>query len=181
MAALHQKLTNQLFDVIMMDPPWKLSSSSPLRGSTISYSKLNDDDISNLNIPLLQTDGFIFLWTINAKYTVALKMMINWGYEFYDEISWVKKTPRGKLAKGNGYYLQHSKEICLVGVKGKCKKEINKGKFCDCIFSTRRGQSQKPNEIYDMIEGFIPNGFYLEIFGRRNNLRDGWITIGNEL
>lgn len=26
-----------------------------------------------------------------------------------------------------------------------------------------------------------PNGFYLEIFGRRNNLHDGWVTIGNEI
>lgn len=59
----------------------------------------------------------------------------------------------------------------------------------DLIFSERRGQSQKPNEIYEIIEEMIPQGklsllrqgFYLEIFGRRNNLRDRWVTIGNEL
>jgi len=32
-----------------------------------------------------------------------------------------------------------------------------------------------------MIEKMCPNGNYLEIFGRRNNLRDNWVTIGNEL
>lgn len=57
----------------------------------------------------------------------------------------------------------------------------------DLIFSERRGQSQKPNEIYELIEELVPRGisislgYYLEIFGRRNNLRDGWVTIGNEL
>jgi len=63
----------------------------------------------------------------------------------------------------------------------------------DVIFSQRRGQSQKPEEIYKLIEQLVPNGkeevmlifmflgFYLELFGRRNNLRDRWVTIGNEL
>ena len=31
------------------------------------------------------------------------------------------------------------------------------------------------------MEELVPNGFYLEIFGRRNNLRDKWVTLGNEL
>lgn len=28
----------------------------------------------------------------------------------------------------------------------------------DVIFSERRGQSQKPNEIYELIEKMVPNG-----------------------
>lgn len=51
----------------------------------------------------------------------------------------------------------------------------------DVIFSERRGQSQKPTEIYEYIEKLVPNGYYLEIFGRRNNLKDKWVTIGNEI
>jgi mRNA (2'-O-methyladenosine-N6-)-methyltransferase len=51
----------------------------------------------------------------------------------------------------------------------------------DVIFTPRRGQSQKPTELYELIEALVPGGSYLEIFGRRNNLRDGWVTIGNEL
>jgi len=60
-----------------------------------------------------------------------------------DSVSWVKKTVNGKIAKGHGYYLQHAKETCLVGVKGDPKK-IRKGVKRDVIFSDRRGQSQKP-------------------------------------
>jgi mRNA m6A methyltransferase catalytic subunit len=51
----------------------------------------------------------------------------------------------------------------------------------DVIFSQRRGQSQKPTEVYELIERLVPTGSYLEIFGRRNNLRDYWVTVGNEL
>lgn len=51
----------------------------------------------------------------------------------------------------------------------------------DVIFSQRRGQSQKPTESYELVEALVPGGSYLEIFGRRNNLRDYWVTVGNEL
>ena len=107
----------------------------------------------------------------------------------------------------------------------------------DVICSQRRGQSQKPEEIYELIEDLVPNGkqlanlytelcapgtggvatscaskdcaplqqyvhiactgrytsrnateqplltagCYLEIFGRQNNLREYWVTVGNEV
>ena len=52
----------------------------------------------------------------------------------------------------------------------------------DVIYSERRGQSQKPTEIYEMIEEIYgEKGKFLEIFGRRHNLRPKWTTLGNEL
>ena len=33
----------------------------------------------------------------------------------------------------------------------------------DVIYSIRRGQSQKPEEIYKYVEQLVPNGHYLEI------------------
>ncbi len=41
-----------------------------------------------------------------------------WGYRIIDQIPWIKATVNGKIAKGHGFYLQHAKEMCLVGVKG---------------------------------------------------------------
>ena len=49
-------------------------------------------------------------------------MMEFYGYKLVDEIAWVKQTVNGKIAKGHGYYLQHAKETCLVGVKGDLTK-----------------------------------------------------------
>jgi len=169
------------FDVIMMDPPWQLSSSQPSRGVAIAYSSLADDLIQKIPVPKLQTNGFIFIWTINAKYAITVKLMEQWGYKLVDEITWIKKTINGKIAKGHGFYLQHAKESCLIGVKGNIDSKFKTNICSDIIFSERRGQSQKPEEIYQTIEKLVPNGFYLEIFGRRNNVRDRWVTVGNEL
>lgn len=88
-------------------------------------------------------------------------------------------TVNRRMAKGHGYYLQHAKETCLVGMKGNPKK--SNLRLSDVIYSQRRGQSQKPEEIYELIEKLVPNGKYCEIFGRKNNLRNHWVTIGNEL
>lgn len=76
--------------------------------------------------------------------------MEQWGYQIVDSITWVKKTVNGKIAKGHGYYLQHAKETCLIGVKGDLSK-VKKGVARDVIFSDRRGQSQKPEEIYEYV------------------------------
>jgi mRNA m6A methyltransferase catalytic subunit len=133
-----------------------------------------------MKIDKIQKEGFIFIWVINAKYLKSIQMMEKWGYTFIDEIAWAKRTINRKLAKGHGYYLQHAKEACLVGVKGN-PKFYNKTLFSDVIYDKRREQSQKPLGIYSLIEQFVPNGKYCEIFGRKNNLRDYWVTIGNEL
>lgn len=170
------KLGGRLFDVIMMDPPWQLSSSQPSRGVAIGYDSLSDELIKKIPVPKLQPAGFLFIWVINAKYSFTCKLMDAWGYKLVDEIAWIKKTVNGKIAKGHGFYLQHAKETCLVGIKGEGKFNYNGNIGCDVIFSERRGQSQKPQEIYDLIEKLVPQGFYLEIFARRNNLRDKWVS-----
>jgi len=69
----------------------------------------------------------------------------------------------------------------LIGYKGDLGNRVNYSATCDVIVSERRGQSQKPDEIYEYAENMVPDGSYLEVFGRRNNLRDGWVTIGNEI
>jgi len=181
LAKTQLKNAGQLFDVIMIDPPWQLSTSQPSRGVAIAYDSLSDDFIAKIPLPKLSTDGFLFVWTINAKYAFACKLIHHWGYKLVDEITWTKKTINGKIAKGHGFYLQHAKESCLIGVKGKVEQKLGESIGPDVIFSERRGQSQKPEEIYKLIEELVPNGFYLEIFGRRNNVRKRWVTVGNEL
>ncbi|KAI8049978.1 MT-A70-domain-containing protein [Syncephalis plumigaleata] len=169
------------FDVILMDPPWQLATHAPTRGVAIAYQQLPDVCIESLPIEKLQQNGLIFIWVINAKYVRAFELMERWGYEYVDEIAWVKQTVNRRMAKGHGYYLQHAKETCLIGRKGNDPPGYRPSSCSDVIYSERRGQSQKPEELYEMIEHMVPNGKYLEIFGRKNNLRDYWITIGNEL
>jgi hypothetical protein len=43
-------------------------------------------------------------------------------------------------------------------MKGEDPPECNHSISSDVIFSERRGQSQKPEELYEMIEELVPNG-----------------------
>jgi mRNA (2'-O-methyladenosine-N6-)-methyltransferase len=63
------------FDVIMMDPPWRLSTSQPSRGVAIQYSSLGDEAIEQIPVPLLQKEGFLFIWVINAKFQWSVNVM----------------------------------------------------------------------------------------------------------
>jgi N6-adenosine-specific RNA methylase IME4 len=167
------------FDAIMMDPPWKLAGAQPTRGVAIGYSQLSDVAIEQLPVQMLAREGFLFMWVINSKYAAGIRLMQKWGYRLVDDIAWVKETVNRRLAKSHGYYLQHAKETCLVGVKGAPAAAMALNS--DVIFAGRRGQSQKPDAIYEWVEALVPHGQYLEIFARRNNLRNGWVSIGNEL
>ena len=35
-----------------------------------------------------------------------------------DDVTWVKQTKNENVFKSHGYYLQHSKETCIIGYKG---------------------------------------------------------------
>ena len=43
------------------------------------------------------------------------------------------------------------------------------------------GSTQKPEEVYRVIEHFAQGRRRLELFGRDGNIRAGWVTVGNEL
>jgi mRNA (2'-O-methyladenosine-N6-)-methyltransferase len=134
-----EKNGGRKFDVITMDPPWQLSSANPTRGVAIAYDTLTDKEIMELPYNLLQTDGFLMIWVINAKYRYALELFRTFGYSLVDEITWVKQTVNGKIAKGHGFYLQHAKETCLIGYKGNLGNKVRLNIESDVIFSQRRG------------------------------------------
>ncbi|KAL4507171.1 hypothetical protein ABPG72_001964 [Tetrahymena utriculariae] len=49
------------------------------------------------------------------------------------------------------------------------------------IFAEVRKKSQKPDEIYEIIDLIIPGAKKIELFARNNNLRPGWVSVGNQL
>jgi len=170
------------FDIIMMDPPWKFTTANPTRGVSIRYSCLDDNDILNMGIDVLQTDGFLFIWVINSKMDLAMNMFKKWNYKVVDGIEWLKMTVNRRIASGHGYYLQHAFETCLIGLKGNVPPGYNHDcNIPDIIYEHRRAQSQKPIKIYEVCEEMVKDGLYLEIFGRRYNSRGGWMTMGNEI
>lgn len=168
------------FDVLHIDPPWKLSSSHPTRGTAISYECLTNKELLELQFGMLQENGIIILWYINSTRDLAREMLERNGYREIDKITWVKLTSTGKVAKGPGHVIQHSTESCILGIKGK-PKNMKHNKINDVIHAERGIQSQKPLEIYEMLEKLVPEGKYIDIFARFHNLRRSWVSVGLEL
>ena len=107
--------------------------------------------------------------------------MIKWGYNRVDEIVWIKTNQINRLiiTGKTGHWLNHTKEHCLVGIKGSPK--INIKLDCDVIVSKVRETSRKPDEVYGLIERMSPGGKKIELFGRPDNCMPGWLTLGNQL
>ncbi|CAG0908827.1 unnamed protein product [Cyprideis torosa] len=105
-----------------------------------------------------------------------------WGYERVDEIVWVKTNQLQRLIRTGrtGHWLNHGKEHCLVGMKGK-PKILNRGLDCDVLVAEVRDTSHKPDEIYGIIERLSPGTKKIELFGRMHNIQPNWLTLGNQL
>ncbi|EST05277.2 MT-A70-like protein [Kalmanozyma brasiliensis GHG001] len=58
---------------------------------------------------------------------------------------------------------------------------VHCGLNADVIVSEVRDTSRKPDELYSIIERLCPGGRKVELFGRRHNVRRGWLTLGNQL
>ena len=104
-----------------------------------------------------------------------------WGYERIEEIVWIKTNQLQRIIRTGrtGHWLNHSKEHCLVGIKGNPK--INRNVDCDVIVAKVRETSRKPDEIYNVIERMSPGGMKVELFARPHNRRHGWVSLGNQL
>lgn len=170
------------FNVILMDPPWMIQPTDAARGVSIRYKQMRTEAIADLALEELQQDGFLFMWVVARKFHEGIGMMMNWGYEIIGHVNWEKVSSNGNAAPSHGYYLQHQKETCLVGRKGKPFEAFNMERFRDLIVTSRtHNQSEKPHELYEMIEEMFPEGMYLEIFARDNNIRNNWVSIGLDI
>merc|ERR1711920_1217888 len=148
----------------------------------LPYGTLTDDEVRNLKIGDIHQDGVIFLWVTGRAMELARECMRIWGYRRVEEIIWVKTNQLQRIIRTGrtGHWLNHSKEHCLVGVKGDDKR-WNRCLDTDVIVAEVRETSRKPDEIYNVIERLSPGTKKIEIFGRPHNARPGWMTLGNQL
>lgn len=180
------------FDVVLLDPPWDIHMSLP-------YGTMSDADLYALDVPVLQDEGVLFLWITGRAMELGRALLQHWGYYCIDELLWLKvgQTQRQIRTGRTGHWLNHTKEHCLVGVKrarGDARpptlppgarvplpRWVHCGLGNDVIVSHVRRTSQKPDELYAMIERMCPGARKVELFGRRHNIRRDWLTLGNQL
>ena len=115
----------------MADPPWDIHMSLP-------YGTMKDKEMLNLRVDVLQDEGLLFLWVTGRAMELGRDCMAKWGYKKVDEIVWIKTNQIHRLiiTGKTGHWLNHTKEHCLVGIKG--NPNINKRMDCDVIVSKVR-------------------------------------------
>lgn len=162
------------FGIIMADPPWDIHMELP-------YGTMADDEMRTLNVPALQTDGLIFLWVTGRAMELGRECLELWGYKRVEEIIWVKTNQLQRIIRTGrtGHWLNHSKEHCLVGIKG--NPEVNRNIDTDVIVAEVRETSRKPDEMYPLLERISPRTRKLELFARMHNVHAGWMALGNQL
>jgi len=159
------------FNVIYADPPWQYDLS--LRGSPEEhYAVMETKSICDLKIPSSE-DAVLFLWATNPKLEEALQVMRAWGFTYKTNLVWVKDK------FGNGYYFRGQHELLLLGVKGNPSVPLEADRPSSVLNAARGKHSQKPEEVYVLIEKMYPNNKRLELFARQK--REGWEAWGNEI
>ena len=118
---------------------------------------------------------------MNNKLEVLLKWAAAEGFERVDTLVWVKRTVNGKVKQTMGRHLLHGHELCLMFRKGMDHPDTRRQRRSNVIEAMVTELSEKPVDMYRLMEELVPSGHYLELFGRRRNLRNGWMTVGNEL
>lgn len=83
----------------------------------------------------------------------------------------------------HGFYFLHSTETCLVGYKSPAGERVEyRSKVSnDLIIADIRKKSQKPDQLYTIIDLMMPGAKKVEVFARNNNLRQGWLSLGNQI
>lgn len=156
------------FKTIYADPAWKYGKGFGY-GAGEYYPLMKLEDIKSLDIPA-EDNAHLYLWTPNSLLPQALEVMKAWGFEYKTCITWAKHRSIF------GYYFKGQTEQLLFGVRGKLPP--NDRKQTTLVNAKIRKHSQKPDEVYDVIEKVSP-GPYLEMFARAK--RENWFSWGNQI
>ncbi len=141
-------------------------------GAEQKYQVMSIEEISKLPInQIADKDCVLFLWATTPLLPEAFEVMKAWGFKYKTAIFW-----RKEMSLGMGFWFRGQVEVLLLGVKGNVKAfRCQKPNF---IQSKVRKHSQKPDEIYGLIEALDINP-KIELFARAR--REGWDAWGNEI
>jgi len=170
------------FQAVVCNFPWT-AHDAPKTGSLDGlYEPLPDADFLGLPITTLQQHGYLFLWVPMTKVAMAIEALEDqWGYTIVGNLTWIKLnllTLYGRKARTGKN--QRAKEMCLVARKGAQAQALSC--YGDVLASTVIPvHNKKPEELYKIAEAAAGYGHCLELFAPAHGLRDGWVSIGEDV
>jgi N6-adenosine-specific RNA methylase IME4 len=157
-------LPKDLFDSILADPPWWLSSAAD------HYPLMRTEEIAAMQVPAAET-AILFLWEVTGMRADAMAVIDAWGFTFKTEIVWVKPSI------GTGNWVRNRHEKLLIATR---PATPTPSYLPDSVVEAPRGKhSEKPKIFHELIERMYPNAQRLELFAR-GTVPPGWTGWGNE-
>jgi len=183
------------YDVILIDAPLP-EYQRRVEGQVPEMSNLEPwsfEEIANLRIDALADQCcFLFLWVGSSEgLDKGRALLKKWNFRRCEDIVWIKTNKHNfnrRVVNDKDTLIVHTKEHCLVGIKGAVKRGVD-GHFIhanidtDVIVSEEPpfGSTEKPQELYRIIERFCLGRKRIELFGEDTNIRPGWVTLGKSL
>lgn len=162
------------FDVIVIDPPWKMEKiKRDVAPEQIGfdYPTMDVDEIKAYKLPN-EDNCHVFMWITHKHLPSGFEIFKAWGVNYICCFVWHKNggfQPFGLP--------QYNCEFILYGRIGK-PTFIDLKDFNVCFNADRTGHSEKPESFYKTIKR-VTAGKRADIFGRRTI--EGFDSWGNEI
>lgn len=178
--------TNNLYDLILADPPWRQTKGGKKKVRPISSGTELDYPVCSLNeikehlrqATSLCGDGgtILFLWTIDKYLFDAQRIAEELGYKLHARMIWNKVT--GIPA---AFTVRYGHEYLLYMYKGKLTPVATeeRGKIHTVFTEKVQRHSQKPEISYEIINRLYPKSKKLELYARQEH--EGYDVWGNEV
>jgi N6-adenosine-specific RNA methylase IME4 len=165
------------YGVILGDPPWKPDAGvlDPSRRIENQYPTLALPQLIALRPridELALEDCVLLLWTTTQKLADAVTLINAWGFDVKSGAVWVKDRV------GMGYWFRGRHELLILATRGKPRTPLEAHRPDSVIAAPRRGHSEKPSAVYELVEQMFPQVPKVEIFARAT--RSGWALGTNE-
>lgn len=176
--------TDKKYNIIYADPPWRNpKSGTKAKNNEKHYPSMRTEDICDLPIESIsESNAILFIWACFPCLLDCLKVINDWGFEYYGlAFDWCKINSGGLPKIGCGYYTRQNNELCLIGVKHDISnriKPIVRNISCS-ILERPREHSRKPDIVRNNIVDICGDLPRIELFARREY--DGWDCWGNEV
>eukprot|EP00924_Labyrinthula_sp_SR-Ha-C_P000464 snap_masked-scaffold_103-processed-gene-0.9-mRNA-1 protein AED:1.00 eAED:1.00 QI:0/-1/0/0/-1/1/1/0/221 len=170
------------FDIVLANPPWKVSKKDPVRGLSLSYDTLRNDEIKRIPLKLLVKNGYFMCWVAKSTREAAIQWANKQGFEYKQLIYWIKRSRREEVQVNTGSLVHSVMEELPIFRRGSVPVTQRILFFgSDVIESPRLPNNQKPDELKRRITNMFRTGRYLELFARNESVTPSWIAMGTEL
>ncbi len=177
--------TDKQYKIIYADPPWqyKVWSKKGLgRSAESHYNTMDIQDIINMKdviSKISDNDCVLFLWVTFPCLLEGIKVLREWGFTYKTcAFVWIKKNRKSNsLFWGMGHWTRANAEICLLGIKGKIKRQS--ASVHQIIDTPIEEHSKKPDITRERIVQLVGDLTKIELFARQEVAN--WDSWGNEI